>query len=413
MNTLKNNNDIFKNEITSNITNTDNLINKEKEKEDADLLNLEEDIKNNNPLLYNWEKIKMFKEMRDLQTGLQKEEKEKEIDLKDKKINNLNYIVKKKKSEIKFNNISNNNINITKKSDKSLKLNNHKNNKKNKNKETTQEYQVKNIEEEDDLIMSTIQCPIQACQKKNNKKSFKNNLLINENNENIYNNNFSGYYSLVNNINENKVTNNNYKDENESLLNIFKKEKEIRNKLQKILLNNPSVSQNDFFSNAFDKNKFYNYNSNSQFLSMAKEILINKLTPGEKSYIIELDQEINKVKNHISEIIEEKNNYIKIVSNKKKEFQNFESQKNKIEFEFERDLINDLRSIINKFKREIYKKELEIYKKNNNDEDNTENKEEIEKLKKEYKLKKNDLELYDKNCEKNIIEIQKQIMIKK
>ena len=200
-------------------------------------------------------------------------------------------------------------------------------------------------------------------------------------------------------------------NEKESLLNIFKREKEIKNKLQKILSENPSVSQNDNFSNVLNNDKFYNFNSNLNYLSMAKKILENKLTPGEKKHIQELEQEIEQINEQISDIINEKNYYINLIAEKKKEIENFEEKKNKIEFEYERDLINDLRSIINKFKIELYKKELNLNKKNNN-EDISDN-EELEILKKEYKKKKKRLDLINKNSEKNIIEIQKQIMIKK
>ena len=387
-------NDNFPNEISSNMTNTDNLINFEKDKKDIELIKLGEDIKNNNPLLYNWEKIKKYKELRDLQTGLEKEEEQKEINIKYKSNTSGN-----KKSSLKLNNINNRNINITKKTNKNLKKENNK--KKNKSKN---ESKINKKEEDDDLIISTIQCPIQSFQKKNNKIKSSNKILHTfENNENIDNN----YNNNINNNNLNIVENNN---ENESLLSIFKKEKEIRNKLQKILLTNPSVSQNDFFSNIANE-KFYNFNSNSKYLSMAKNILINKLTKKEKNYIMELEQEINKVKNQINEVISEKNFLIEKIEEKKHEYENFVEKKNKNEFEFERELINDLRSIINKFKIEIYKKELNINKKNKDK--NDENKEEIEKLKKQYKLKKNNLDLFNKNCEKNIIEIQKQIMIKK
>ena len=441
-NDIKNGNNNYNNNINSNISNTNNLINNEKDKNDIELIQLGEDIKNNNPLLYNWQKIKKYKEVKDLQTGLEKDEIEKEKEIiiksdKQNKTNNINASVNasnkknQKKNFIKdnnnINNNTNNNINITKKSQKNLNIKNKDNlknnkkqdNKKEKEKEKGKENylnnQINNKEDDDeDLIMSIIQHPVQACQKtKNHKpKMIRNNLLSNneknensEKNENIENN----YYN-DNNIflQENNSIN---KYENESLLNIFKKEKEIKNKLQKILQNNPSVSQNDFFSNDYTKDNFYNYNSNSKFLSMAKEILINKLTPGEKNYLMELDQEINRVKQQITDAINEKNKYSILVNERKKEYQNFEVKKNKVEFEFERDLINDLRSIINQFKLEIYKKELELNKKNNNDTED--NKEEIEKLKKEHKLIKNKLDSINKNNEKNIIEIQKKIMIKK
>ena len=387
------------NETNSNFTNTNNLINEEKDKKDEELMKLGEDIKNNNVLLYNWEKIKKFKEVRDLQAGLEKDEEQKEISVKNKKkaLNN-------KKTSIKINN--NKKINITKKSNnKNIKKDKNTNNKLKNKTEIIIESQINNKEgdDDDDLIMSTMQCPIISCEKKNNKtKKYKNLFLPTyENNENIDNNTDN------NNNNFNDKKNNGEKN---SLLAIFKKEKEIKNKLQKILSTNPSVSQNDFFANEANKNKFYNYNSNSKYLSMAKNILINKLTNGEKNYITELDQEINKVKSQISEVITEKNYLTEKISEQRKELENFLEKKDKIEFEFERDLINDLRSIINKFKIEIYKKELTLNKKK--EEKNEENKEEVEKLKKEYKLKKNDLDLFNKNCEKNIIEIQKQIMKK-
>ncbi len=255
--------------------------------------------------------------------------------------------------------------------------------------------------------MSIIQHPVHSCQKIKKKKSniSKNNSLLNDISIDNYNNNRDSDNYLIDKFHP-KLNEN----ENESLLNIFKKEKEIKDKLTKILVNNPSVSQNDFFLNDdYIKNKFYNYNSNSHFLSLAKEILVNKLTPGEKNYLNELEQEINKVKKQISDAIAEKNRYNILLDEKKKEFQNFESNIHKIEFQFERDLINDLRSIINQFKIEIYRKELELSKKNDDDDNN----EEIEKLKKEHEEVKNKLDIINKNSEKNIIEIQKKIMIKK
>ena len=108
-------------EISSNITNTDNLINKEKDKNDIELAKLEEDIKNNNPLIYNWQKIKKYKEVKDLQVGLEKDEISKEINTKNAKNKNLNKsaktianneIISDKKDIIKFETVRNKNINI-------------------------------------------------------------------------------------------------------------------------------------------------------------------------------------------------------------------------------------------------------------------------------------------------------------
>ena len=484
-------------EISSNITNTDNLINKEKDKNDIELAKLEEDIKNNNPLIYNWQKIKKYKEVKDLQVGLEKDEVSKEINTKNAKNKNLNKsaktianneIISDKKDIIKFETVRNKNINIniTNKSYKSLNAKNNNNNinkninnklnNNNKNQEINKGKKInekskdkskdkklnnskKNLElskekqtqinkkdnennndiksyndkdNEDDLIMSMVQRPIQACQKtkKRKNKKLQNNLIIKEekekeniNNYNIskdinYNNN-DNLISLKNNKNSNSKSNasnmNKKMKEEETLLNIFKKEKEIKNKLNNILLNNPSVSKNDFFSNNdFDKNKFYNYNSNSKFLSMAKEILINKLTAGEKNYIMEIEEETNNIKQRISDTIQEKNKYNKMVSEKKKELNDLESKLNKDEFDFERELMNDLRSIVNKFKIELYRKELELNKSNNDDNtddnDNGNNKE-VEILRKEYNKIKNKLDSITKNNEKNIIEMQKKIMI--
>ena len=487
-------------EISSNITNTDNLINKEKDKNDIELAKLEEDIKNNNPLIYNWQKIKKYKEVKDLQVGLEKDEVTKEINTKNAKNKNLNKsaktianneIISDKKDIIKFETVRNKNINIkiTNKSYKSLNaknnnnninknINNKLNNNNNKNQEINKGKKInekskdkskdkklnnskKNLElskekqtqinkkdnennndiksyndkdNEDDLIMSMAQRPIQACQKTKIRKNKKlqNNLIIKEEKENINNYNISKdiNYNNNNNNNDNLISLKNNKNSNsksnasnmnkkikeeETLLNIFKKEKEIKNKLNNILLNNPSVSKNDFFSNNdFDKNKFYNYNSNSKFLSMAKEILINKLTAGEKNYIMEIEEETNNIKQRISDTILEKNKYNKLVSEKKKELNDLESKLNKDEFDFERELMNDLRSIVNKFKIELYRKELELNKSNNddnNDNDDSDSNKEVEMLRKEYNKVKNKLDLINKNNEKNIIEMQKKIMI--
>ena len=489
-------------EISSNITNTDNLINKEKDKNDIELAKLEEDIKNNNPLIYNWQKIKKYKEVKDLQVGLEKDEVSKEINTKNAKNKNLNKsaktianneIISDKKDIIKFETVRNKNINIkiTNKSYKSLNaknnnnninknINNKLNNNNNKNQEINKGKKInekskdkskdkklnnskKNLElskekqtqinkkdyennndiksyndkdNEDDLIMSMVQRPIQACQKTKIRKNKKlqNNLIIKEEKEkekeNINNYNISKDINYNNNNNDNLILLKNNKNSNsklntsnmnkkmkeeETLLNIFKKEKEIKNKLNNILLNNPSVSKNDFFSNNdFDKNKFYNYNSNSKFLSMAKEILINKLTAGEKNYIMEIEEETNNIKQRISDTILEKNKYNKMVSEKKKELNDLESKLNKDEFDFERELMNDLRSIVNKFKIELYRKELELNKSNNddnNDNDDSDSNKEVEMLRKEYNKVKNKLDLINKNNEKNIIEMQKKIMI--
>ena len=488
-------------EISSNITNTDNLINKEKDKNDIELAKLEEDIKNNNPLIYNWQKIKKYKEVKDLQVGLEKDEVTKEINTKNAKNKNLNKsaktianneVISDKKDIIKFETVRNKNINIniTNKSYKSLNAKNNNNNinkninnklnNNNKNQEINKGKKInekskdkskdkklnnskKNLEvnkekqtqinkkdnennndiksyndkdNEDDLIMSMVQRPIQACQKTKIRKNKKlqNNLIIKEEKEkekeninnyniskdiNYNNNNNDNLISLKNNKNSNSKLNtsnmNKKMKEEETLLNIFKKEKEIKNKLNNILLNNPSVSKNDFFSNNdFDKNKFYNYNSNSKFLSMAKEILINKLTAGEKNYIMEIEEETNNIKQRISDTILEKNKYNKLVSEKKKELNDLESKLNKDEFDFERELMNDLRSIVNKFKIELYRKELELNKSNNddnNDNDDSDSNKEVEMLRKEYNKVKNKLDLINKNNEKNIIEMQKKIMI--
>ena len=496
---MKNASDNAHKEISSNITNTDNLINKEKDKNDIELAKLEEDIKNNNPLIYNWQKIKKYKEVKDLQVGLEKDEVSKEINTKNAKNKNLNKsaktianneVISDKKDIIKFETVRNKNINIniTNKSYKSLNAKNNNNNinkninnklnNNNKNQEINKGKKInekskdkskdkklnnskKNLEvnkekqtqinkkdnennndiksyndkdNEDDLIMSMVQRPIQACQKTKIRKNKKlqNNLIIKEekekekeniNNYNIskdinYNNN-DNLIPLKNNKNSNSKLNtsnmNKKMKEEETLLNIFKKEKEIKTKLNNILLNNPSVSKNDFFSNNdFGKNKFYNYNSNSKFLSMAKEILINKLTAGEKNYIMEIEEETNNIKQRISDTILEKNKYNKLVSEKKKELNDLESKLNKDEFDFERELMNDLRSIVNKFKIELYRKELELNKSNNddnNDNDDSDSNKEVEMLRKEYNKVKNKLDLINKNNEKNIIEMQKKIMI--
>jgi centromere protein J len=208
------------------------------------------------------------------------------------------------------------------------------------------------------------------------------------------------------------------KNENKSLLNIYKKEKEMKNKLQQIFLNNKNISENNFFSeeNAYN-NQFYNFDSNSKYLSKAKEFLLDDLSEGDKNVIREIDEQILNVKMQISDINEEKIKYNKMIEERRNELAQFESERNKEEFEYERELINDMRSVINKFKMEIYKKEIGLIKEdnqneNNQDESETEN-EELKKLKDEYKDLKNELKTINKNNEKFIVDIQKKIMILK
>ena len=206
-------------------------------------------------------------------------------------------------------------------------------------------------------------------------------------------------------------------NENKSLLNIYKKEKEMKNKLQKIFLNNKNISENNFFSeeNAYN-NQFYNFDSNSKYLSKAKEFLLDDLSEGDKNVIREIDEQILNVKMQISDLNEEKIKYNKMIEERRNELAQFESERNKEEFEYERELINDMRSVINKFKMEIYKKEIGLIKEDNQnenkqDESETEN-EELKKLKDEYKDLKNELKTINKNNEKFIVDIQKKIIIK-
>ena len=378
----------IQNEESSNLTNTENLINNEKKKIDTELIKMNDDIKKNNPKIYNPKKIKKYKEMRDLK-----------MDLEDKDNNYEKQIInttksKKEKSKNKVNSNAKNNKTINKAfSSSKLSKNNMK---KNINKEIKKE-------NDEDLIMSLIQCPIQTCHKTKNNipKKFKINYSINEEKKNTMENDKEDI------INENK-----------SLLNIYKKEKEMKNKLQKIFLNNKNISENNFFSeeNAYN-NQFYNFDSNSKYLSKAKEFLLDDLSEGDKNVIREIDEQILNVKMQISDLNEEKIKYNKMIEERRNELAQFESERNKEEFEYERELINDMRSVINKFKMEIYKKEIGLIKEDNQnenkqDESETEN-EELKKLKDEYKDLKNELKTINKNNEKFIVDIQKKIMILK
>ena len=189
----------------------------------------------------------------------------------------------------------------------------------------------------------------------------------------------------------------------------------MKNKLQDIILNNQLIKQKDFFSEENEyNNQFYNFDSNSKYLTKARDILLENLSEGDKKLIRELDEQLINLKNHISDINEEKNKYNKMIEEKKKELEIFESEKNKEEFEYERELINELRSVINKFKMEIYKKELEINNSNVKDDNKEDDEnEEIKNLKREYNELKNELNNINKNNEKFIVDIQKKIMILK
>ena len=144
---------------------------------------------------------------------------------------------------------------------------------------------------------------------------------------------------------------------------------------------------------------------------------MDDLSEGDKNIIREIDEKILNVKKQISDINEEKIKYNKMIEERRNELAQFESERNKEEFEYERELINDMRSVINKFKMEIYKKEIGLIKEDNQnenkqDESETEN-EDLKKLKDEYKDLKNELKTINKNNEKFIVDIQKKIMILK
>ena len=372
----------------SNITNTDHLINNEKFKIDAEFKKMNDDIKKNNPQIYNPKKIKKYKEMIDLKIGLENQEdnEEKQINKKQIKTNN---------SKNKDNNFrqKKNNINKTFSSSKIFKNNLKKNIIKN---------EMKKENNDEDLIMSLIQCPILSCHKTetNFQKNIKMNHSINEKSDIK--------------IKKTNIKKNNDENKSLSLLNIYKKEKEMKNKLQNIFLNNQMIKQNDLFSEENEcNNQFYNFDSNSKYLTKARDILLESLSDEDKRLIKELDDQIINVKNQISDINEEKNKYNKMIEENKNKLMKFESEKNKEEFEYERELINELRSVVNNFKMEIYKKELGI---NNReiDEDKRENEnEEIKRLNNKYNELKKELNTINNNNEKFIVNIQNKIMILK
>ena len=368
-----------------NITDTQNLINNEKNEIDSDLRRMEEDIKKNNPKIYNPRKIKKYKEMKDLKSGLDI----KKDNNSENKITKGNLIKKEKKKNINSKNNINKNYNTKKIINNNL-IN-----------EIKKEI-ADGGENDEDLIMSLIQCPVKVCHKNKSNIPKKNNEklinIININNnkskENIIKNNIKG--------------NNNIK--NRSLLDIYKKEKQIQNELQKIILNNPNISKDDLISEEINNNQFYNFNSNSKTLKKAKLILLEDLSQEEKTSIKEIENNINNIKKQISDIDIEKNKYNKMIEEKKNELIKFKSIKDKAEFEYERELINDLRSVINKYKMEIYKEELGLNKEKDDSENNNKD-EEIKQLKEEYNDLKNELNTINKNNEKFIADIQKKIMI--
>ena len=368
-----------------NITDTQNLINNEKNEIDSDLRRMEEDIKKNNPKIYNPRKIKKYKEMKDLKSGLDI----KKDNNSENKITKGNLIKKEKKKNINSKNNNNKNYNTKKIINNNL-IN-----------EIKKEI-ADGGENDEDLIMSLIQCPVKVCHKNKSNIPKKNNEklinIININNnkskENIIKNNIKG--------------NNNIK--NGSLLDIYKKEKQIQNELQKIILNNPNISKDDLISEEINNNQFYNFNSSSKTLKKAKLILLEDLSQEEKTSIKEIENNINNIKKQISDIDIEKNKYNKMIEEKKNELIKFKSIKDKAEFEYERELINDLRSVINKYKMEIYKEELGLNKEKDDSENNNKD-EEIKQLKEEYNDLKNELNTINKNNEKFIADIQKKIMI--
>ena len=380
------------NEENSNITNTEYLINNENKRKDTELIKMNDDIKKNKPSLYNPKKIKKYKEMRDLKYGLENNTND---DTERQIMNKTQPKIGNSKNKVVNNTQKMKNVN---KSSSSTKIS--KNNaKKNIIKENKKE--IKKEDNDEDLITSVIQCPIQSCHKTKNKFKQRENInyIINEKNKKTY-------AKEINKKNEN---------DNESLLNIYKKERQMKDKLQNIILNNNKISENDFFSEKdYSNNQFYNFDSNSKFLSKAQEMLLIDLSEEEKIFIKDIDEQIINAKKQISDINKEKNKYNKMLEERKNEILKFESEKSKEEFEYERELINDLRSVVNKFKMEVYKKELGMNnEKDNNEEDNKNENEnpELKKLKDEYKELKKVLDTINKNNSKFILDIQKKIMI--
>ena len=63
------------------------------------------------------------------------------------------------------------------------------------------------------------------------------------------------------------------------------------------------IKQSDLFSEENEcNNPFYNFDSNSKYLTKARDILLESLSEEDKRLIKELDEQIINVKNQISDI---------------------------------------------------------------------------------------------------------------
>ena len=338
-------------ETENSIANTEMLLQREKDKSDYELLNMQQQVKNKNPLLYHKEKIKELKKMKDLQTGLAIEESAKKGVVKgNKKINKINLNKKNNKKDNKKDDL-----------DKEENFNN------------------------DDEIISIIQHPINSCTNKKASQNFNNNERL----------------ITYSNSNDNDIS----KKNKNILLSEFKKEKKLKNKFEEILNKNPCVVNNDYFVKNRD-NIFYNLNSKSTSLEVAKEILEQKLTNAEKNRIKEMNQNILDIQKLIEDKKNKKQNLIQMISDIKNNLNNIEEQNKKEEFEYERQLNNELHSVINKYKMQLYKQELQP-----NNVKNAQS-EELKDLRNEYKKLKNNYDDIIKNYEKNLIDIQKKIIQK-
>ena len=178
-----------------------------------------------------------------------------------------------------------------------------------------------------------------------------------------------------------------------NLLDEFKKEKKINQQLKNILSKNLSVNKNNYFEKLREdyNNQFYVIESKQNPYNQAKKILHEKLTKNEKKQIKDIEEQIIQTENQINNLKEEKEKLRIQIIEKQKEISDFNLKKKKEDFENERNLQNEMRSILNKFKLELYKSEL----KNNNV-----NKEKSEEY---YELidKKNNLEKQIKEKDKN------------
>ena len=211
-----------------------------------------------------------------------------------------------------------------------------------------------------------------------------------------------------NTLNDSLSSNSNHSN---NLINDYEEEKKMLNQLHKIISKNKCVSNNIDFQNILKNNNstFYNTSSKETSYNKAKEILQEILTNNEKNKCIDIQTQLNDIKNKLNVLKQEKIKYKNLISKIKEEIAANKKKIYKENLDYQHKSKNELRSILTKFKIELYNNSLK--EKENNSNIIIDN-EEITKLKKEKDFYEKNSKIKNKKFEREFTQIQNQLLEK-